>query len=115
MEFGSLPVSLVNKINFMLPPDPRGNKSILASGNARSTEIFIGCAKWGRKEWIGKIYPKGTKEKDFLKFYGRHYDSIELNATHYKLYDGAQLKVWAAEVGNPVFKFCPKAHRGMCY
>ncbi len=115
MEFGALPVSQVNKINFRLPPDPAGNASILSSGKAPSPKIYIGCAKWGRKEWIGKLYPPGTREKDFLKFYGLYYDSIELNATHYKMYDGAQLKAWAAEVNNPVFKFCPKAHRGMCF
>jgi uncharacterized protein YecE (DUF72 family) len=114
MEFGALPIKELEKVNFKLPTDPAGNKSILASGKGEG-KIFLGCAKWGRKEWIGKIYPKGAKEKDFLKYYGQHYDSIELNATHYKLYEAPKLKEWQSEVNNPNFKFCPKAHRGMSY
>ena len=115
MEFGALPVSRLNKINFILPPDPRGNKTILSSGKSKQTRVYLGCAKWGRKEWVGKLYPKGTREKDFLKYYGRYYDSIELNATHYKMYSGEQLTSWGKEVNHPGFRFCPKAHRGMCY
>ena len=38
------------------------------------------------QEWVGKVYPEKTKEKDFLQYYVQHYNSIELNATHYKIY-----------------------------
>jgi uncharacterized protein YecE (DUF72 family) len=71
-------------------------------------KIYIGCAKWGRKEWIGKIYPKGTKDSDFLQQYVKHYNSIELNATHYKIYDSAAIAKWADKAKGTDFKFCPK-------
>lgn len=114
MEFGSLPLKQLGKVNFELPKDAAENKKLLAGGSGKG-KVFLGCAKWGRKEWIGKIYPRGAKEKDFLAYYGQHYDSIELNATHYKLYQAARLKEWKDQVSNKNFKFCPKAHRGMSF
>jgi uncharacterized protein YecE (DUF72 family) len=71
----------------------------------------VGCAKWGRKEWIGKIYAKGTSEKDFLKLYVDHFNSIELNATGYKIPTFEQAKVWADKAKNKDFLFCPKLVR----
>ena len=115
MEFGGLTISALNKVKFALPRDPAENAITLKKSKAKNTNIFLGCAKWGRKEWIGKIYPPGTREKDFLKFYAQHYQSIELNATHYKMYDGKHLQAWGKETGNPSFRFCPKGYRGMCF
>jgi uncharacterized protein YecE (DUF72 family) len=115
MLFGQLPIKDLKKVMFKFPSDPKENASVLKSARAAETKLYLGCAKWGRREWIGKIYPNGTKEKDFLKFYADHYGSIELNATHYKLYDAGKLKEWKHDVNNKVFKFCPKAHRGMSY
>jgi uncharacterized protein YecE (DUF72 family) len=114
MEFGALPTRQLNKVDFKLPADPAMNKPILAKGKSLG-KIFLGCAKWGRTEWVGKIYPEGAREKDFLQYYGQHYDSIELNATHYKLYEADKLLEWSKKVNNPNFKFCPKAHRGMSF
>jgi len=114
MEFGELTKKELEKVEFKLPPDPKSNAPVLAKGKGFK-KIYLGCAKWGRKEWVGKIYPKGAKEKDFLHFYGQHYDSIELNATHYKIYEPKKFEEWIKEVDNSKFKFCPKAHRGMSF
>ena len=114
MLFGEINKRLLNKTDFTLPKDPAENKTVLAKAKDH-TRIFLGCAKWGRPEWIGKIYPKGAKEKDFLKYYAQHYASIELNATHYKVYSAENLKEWSRKVENPDFKFCPKAHRAMSF
>jgi hypothetical protein len=89
MDFGRVPENELNKIDFGLPPEPPMNKTVLKGEKVKHPEVYIGCAKWGRKEWIGKIYPKGTKEANLLDEYVKHYNSIELNATHYKLYKPA--------------------------
>jgi len=114
MLFGELDKKKLSKVDFTLPKDPDANKKTLSKGKG-NVKLFLGCAKWGRPEWVEKIYPKGAKERDFLKYYGKHYGSIELNATHYKIYKAEQLKEWANKVANPYFKFCPKAHRGMSF
>jgi uncharacterized protein YecE (DUF72 family) len=78
-------------------------------------KVYLGCAKWGRTEWVGKIYPPKTKEKDFLQQYVRHYNSIELNATHYKVYDEVAIKKWVAKAPPTDFMFCPKMYKGVTH
>ncbi|WP_317169561.1 DUF72 domain-containing protein [Mucilaginibacter humi] len=69
----------------------------------------MGCAKWGRKEWVGQIYPPKTKDANFLDEYVKHFDSIELNATFYNLYPASTIAKWKEKAElNPDFKFCPK-------
>lgn len=92
MDFGRVPENELNTVNFKLPEEPAWNGDILKGKPEKNPKVYIGCAKWGRKEWIGKIYPKGTKDAQFLDEYVKHYNSIELNATHYKLYNPADIK-----------------------
>jgi len=115
MEFGKVPESELDKIDFSLPKEPAQNKDILKGTPAKHPKIYVGCAKWGRTEWVGKIYPPKTKEKDFLQHYVQHYNSIELNATHYKIYDAEAIQKWAAKAGNKDFKFCPKMYKGVTH
>lgn len=115
MDFGRVPENELTKVNFKLPPDPSLNKLVLKGKKVKNPEVYIGCAKWGRKEWIGKIYPKGTKEANFLDEYVKHYNSIELNATHYKLYKPADLQKWIARVEDKNFKFSPKVYQGISH
>jgi len=107
MEFGRVPENKLNTIDFSLPAEPPANKLVLKKTNKKPL-IYSGCAKWGRKEWIGKIYPKGTKDAQFLDHYVQHYNSIELNATHYKVYSPEEISKWAAKAKGKDFKFCPK-------
>lgn len=115
MDFGRLPESELDNIDFTLSPDPVFNKTNLNGQVEKHPKIFLGCTSWGRPEWVGKIYPKNLKEKDFLTSYGQHFNSIELNATHYKNYDEATIKKWANKVGEQDFIFCPKMYQGITH
>jgi uncharacterized protein YecE (DUF72 family) len=115
MEFGRVPESELNAIDFSLPAEPVSNKKILSGKPVKKPKIYLGCAKWGREEWVGKIYPPKTKEKDFLKHYVQHYNSIELNATHYKVYGEGMIKKWTANAAGKDFKFCPKLYQGITH
>lgn len=115
MDFGRVPENELRKLDFRLPAEPATNKTALKGSPAKKPLVYVGCAKWGRKEWVGKIYPKGTKEANFLDEYVKHYNSIELNATHYKLYKPADIKKWAAKVEGKDFKFCPKVYNGISH
>jgi len=107
MEFGRVPEKDLDTLDFSLPKDPTANKLVLKKTNKKPL-VYLGCAKWGRKEWIGKIYPKGTRDAQFLDQYVRHYNAIELNATHYKIYKPEEIAKWAAKASGRNFKFCPK-------
>jgi uncharacterized protein YecE (DUF72 family) len=115
MDFGRVPEDELNNIDFSLPKEPDLNKLVLKGQPAQQPKIYIGCAKWGRTEWVGKIYPNGTKEKDFLQHYVQHYNSIELNATHYKIYGATGIGKWGEKAGTKDFKFCPKLYQGITH
>ena len=64
----------------------------------------------GKKNGWEKIYPPKTKEKDFLKHYVQHYNSIELNATHYKVYGEGPGKKMVNAAGK-ILSFVPRCTR----
>src|SRR4249920_806391 len=113
MQFGSVEPEELNSIDFNLPKEPAINKTVLPGKKNKDAKVYIGCAKWGRPEWVGKIYPEKTKEKDFLQYYVQHYNSIELNATHYKIYGPKAIEKWKEKAGSKDFLFCPKMYKGV--
>ncbi len=116
MEFGRVDTAALDLIKFKLPPDPPLTKSVLAAAKKPKTpKVYVGCAKWGRKEWVGQIYPSGTKDAQFLDEYVKHFNSIELNATHYKIYDPASISKWAEKAKGKDFVFCPKVPQGISH
>jgi uncharacterized protein YecE (DUF72 family) len=115
MDFGRVPENELDQVNFRLPAEPPENKLVLKGTPLKNPGIYIGCTNWGRKEWIGKIYPNNTKEAKFLNEYVKHYNSIELNATHYKLYNPDDIRKWVAKVNGVDFKFCPKVYQGISH
>jgi uncharacterized protein YecE (DUF72 family) len=115
MDFGRIPEEALAATDLTLVPEPKANAKVLKGKPARNAKVYMGCAKWGRKEWIGKIYPKGTKDANFLEEYVKHYNSIELNATHYKLFKEAEIQKWTAKVKGRDFKFCPKVYQGISH
>lgn len=115
MEFGRVPEIELASIDFSLPAEPDFNKMVLKGKPAKQPRVYVGCAKWGRTEWVGKIYPPKTKEKDFLQHYVEHYNCIELNATHYKVYGEAGIRKWAEKAKGKDFLFCPKMYKGVTH
>lgn len=117
MDFGKLPD--ISQVDFTLPPDPPGNAAVLEKLPRRSgkPKAYVGATGWGVKEWVGKIYPPKAKPADFLRHYARQFNTIELNATHYRIPDEATIQHWYDET-TPDFRFCPKvpqtvSHQGI--
>src|SRR5476649_585195 len=110
MEFGRVAPEALQLVDFTFPPDPVLTTTTLqAAKNGGPLQVHVGCAKWGRKEWLGKIYPPKTKDANFLDEYVKHFDCIELNATFYNTYPPETIAKWRDKaVTNPGFKFCPK-------
>jgi len=112
MEFGKLPD--VEAIDFSLPADNPANQQLWQrlSAQRRPTSgekgrLYVGCTQWGRADWVGKLYPKGTKQKDFLAYYVKQFNCIELNTLFYSLQPRQVIERWAALAAED-FRFCPK-------
>ena len=109
MDFGKAAPDELGKIDFTLPADHPRTAKILGKAKTAETAFYVGCAKWGRKEWIGSVYPKDTPEAEFLTEYTKKFNCVELNATFYKLPSVRQVTEWR-EKALPGFKFCPKVN-----
>ncbi len=116
MEFGKVSSEEIADVDFTLPADGKQTKVTLNAKPVPQPKFFVGCAKWGRKEWLGLIYPPKTKEKDFLSEYVKHYNSIELNAVFYSIPKEEQILKWKAMAeSNDDFVFCPKISRAITH
>ena len=105
MDFGRLPN--IENADFTFPKENGGNVNILPGFPAEESFIHVGCPIWAEKGWVGKIYPKGAKEKDYLKYYAEKFSTIELNATHYQVPTYDTVIRWRDAVPDN-FRFCPK-------
>lgn len=111
MEFGKL--DNIEKVNWELPSDDPLNRPYLTSLRKTSldlagkTKFYIGAPAWGRKEWVGRIYPPKTPTTEFLFHYSRNFNCIELNTTHYRIPTAEVVAAWVSKVPSD-FLFCPK-------
>jgi uncharacterized protein YecE (DUF72 family) len=46
--------------------------------------FYIGCAVWAYKDWLGELFPLGSKSADFLALYSRRLTTVEGNTTFYE-------------------------------
>lgn len=105
MDFGRL--DNVNGLQFNLPPDRPITGKVLTGKRRKQVQIYVGCPSWSEPKLVGKIYPKGSKPKDFLTLYSRAFNSIELNVSGYGMPGDVELSQWLNDV-PPHFIFCPK-------
>ena len=104
MKFGKL--ENVDIINFELQ-DP-----IFLNTNNRTEvdqnfKLYLGATGWSHTQWKGTLYPPKTKSTEFLKQYGKQFNCIELNATHYRIPPPEMVLKWKSVVPDD-FKFAPK-------
>jgi len=102
MDFGK--VKDPSLVDFKLPKDAPETKMILGKSKGNNFEAYVGCAKWNRSELKG-FYPRGTKDE--LAYYSTQFNSIELNATFYRMPSWEQVETWKDKTPEN-FKFFPK-------
>jgi uncharacterized protein YecE (DUF72 family) len=115
MDFGHLHHTKLSLVDFSLPPEPASNADVLEGQPVASPKLYVGCPRWGVKEWVGKLYPKGTKDAHFLDEYVKQFNCIELNSTFYNLYDESTIRKWSERAGGKEFLFLPKVFQGISH
>jgi uncharacterized protein YecE (DUF72 family) len=70
--------------------------------------IWIGTSGYNYPEWKGSFYPEKIKPADMLKFYGREFDSVEINYTFYRMPNVKSIEGWLADTPDD-FRFVLKA------
>lgn len=112
MKFGKL--EDISQVDFSLPQEPLMNQKVFQNLSPGKAEFYIGCTGWGMKEWKGTYYPEKTKVENFLIEYGKQFNSIELNSTHYGTPKSETLERWYGDTPAD-FKFCPKFHKAISH
>lgn len=67
----------------------------------------LGTIGFGYSDWQDVFYPDGTKPADYLTFYARHFDTVELDTTFHAVPTADRITRWAAAVPDN-FRFCVK-------
>jgi uncharacterized protein YecE (DUF72 family) len=70
----------------------------------------IGCSGWNYRDWRGVLYPEGLPQRRWLERYAEVFDTVEINATFYRLPSESAVRGWAE--GSPGgFTFAVKMSR----
>ncbi|HEY3922570.1 MAG TPA: DUF72 domain-containing protein [Gaiellaceae bacterium] len=73
--------------------------------------LSIGCSGWNYDHWRnGVFYPPRCPASRWLAFYARHFDTVEVNATFYRLPRREAVVRWAEQT-PPGFVFAVKVSR----
>jgi uncharacterized protein YecE (DUF72 family) len=72
--------------------------------------LRIGCSGWSYDDWQDAFYPSGTPRSRWLEHYASVFDTVELNATFYRLPKVETVAHWAEQVPEG-FLFAVKASR----
>jgi len=95
-------------IDFRLPADdPRTAEILKLNDQNKPLSVYVGCAKWNKTD-LKNFYPKGTKDE--LAYYSTQFNSIELNATFYRVPSRDQVINWKDKTPDG-FKFFPKINQ----
>ncbi len=69
--------------------------------------VRIGCSGWLYDDWRGRVHPTDLPKTEWLRAYADLFDTVELNATFYRLPDISTVESWASRV-PPGFRFAVK-------
>jgi uncharacterized protein YecE (DUF72 family) len=77
-------------------------------------EVLIGTSGYSYHEWVGPVYPEGTKQKDFLGCYSGLFSTVELNFSYYQMPKAQNLAKMLIDGGTNL-TFSIKAHKTMTH
>ncbi len=71
-------------------------------------KYYIGTCGWSYYSFKGFLYPQDSKPRQWLKIYSQHFNTVEINATFYKIPTVKTFKKWYEETPDD-FIFSVKA------
>ncbi|MFN8217306.1 MAG: DUF72 domain-containing protein [Solirubrobacterales bacterium] len=72
--------------------------------------VRIGCSGWSYEDWRGGLYPEGLPARRRLQRYAEVFDTVEVNATFYRLQKPEAAEAWIDQVPGD-FVFAVKVSR----
>jgi uncharacterized protein YecE (DUF72 family) len=72
--------------------------------------VYIGTSGWQYGHWRGNFYPAELPQKEWLRYYSTHLDTVEVNSSFYGQTKASTFEKWKSEV-PPGFTFSVKGNR----
>lgn len=79
-----------------------------------SAECRVGTIGFGYADWREVFYPKSLKPGDYLGFYARHFNAVEIDSTFHAAPPPERFEKWAGAVGDG-FRFTIKTPRAITH
>ena len=76
--------------------------------------IVIGTSGYSFADWVGPFYPPGTRSADFLAYYARHFEAVEVNATYYRMPEAGMFERMVQKTPDG-FRFVVKLNQAMTH
>jgi uncharacterized protein YecE (DUF72 family) len=75
---------------------------------------YLGTIGFSYKDWVGEFYPRGTSQREYLPYYCKVFNSVELNTTFHSIPQLSTVQSWV--VNTPAdFVFCLKTPRAITH
>jgi uncharacterized protein YecE (DUF72 family) len=72
--------------------------------------VLVGTSGWHYTQWKGRFYPPEVRPSDWLDYYSRKFQTVELNSAFFRLPAREGFESWAGRVPGD-FSFAVKASR----
>src|SRR5262245_51512212 len=59
--------------------------------------LYVGTSGWNYKHWKDIFYPAKLPSSKWLEYYARHFNTVELNVTFYRLVSKKTFELWRKE------------------
>jgi uncharacterized protein YecE (DUF72 family) len=77
-------------------------------------KILVGTCGYSYNEWVGPVYPEGTKPADRLRLYSELFSTVELDFAYYAMPKSENLAKMLID-GGPSLTFSIKAYRTLTH
>jgi uncharacterized protein YecE (DUF72 family) len=81
-----------------------------AARRQRARAVHVGCSGWNYRDWRPLVYPPGLAARRWLERYAELFDTVEVNATFYRLLSRDAAARWVEQTPDG-FVFAVKASR----
>ena len=75
-----------------------------------SNGVHVGCSGWVYRHWRGTFYPEGLPQKRWFERYAEEFDTVEINASFYRLPLATTFAGWRAKAPAG-FRYAIKVNR----
>lgn len=77
-------------------------------------DYYIGTMGFSYRDWVGTFYPTGVGARDYLSYYSRIFNAVEIDSTFYGIPKSSAVNRWRDQTPSD-FKICLKVPRSITH